>query len=102
MSLMADISRTPYSYYCRTDIFLSMSSKYGTLVRWFIAILFFLGFAWTMNLSLFHWWASGGPPVQHPELWRMWGSIFFGISVVLLLAFVIPLRSLIPLRRKRQ
>ena len=58
-----------------------MSSKYETLMLWLMALLLFLGFAWSLNLSLFNWWASSGPPVQASRnlqnawerlLWDFW------------------------------
>jgi hypothetical protein len=72
-----------------------MPSRYPMLMRWLIALLLLLGFAWSLNLSLFDWWASSGPPVEHPEVYRMRGNIFFGISCGLLLGLVFAVRSLI-------
>jgi hypothetical protein len=87
---------------CRTDIFHFMAFRWETSTRWLIALLLLIGFGWTLNLTLFNWWASSGPPVQHPEIYRMRGNIFFGISAALLLAFVVILRSAILKTRKRQ
>ena len=75
--------------------FSQMSQKRNTVTRW-IATLVLLGcFLWSLNLAAFNWWASGGPPVQHPEIYRQRGNLFFGISGGLLVACILCLRSLI-------
>jgi hypothetical protein len=78
-----------------------MSRKYWTLTLWLLTLLLFLGFAWSLNLTAFNWWASGGSPTEHPEIYRMRGNVFFGVACGFLLAFVISLWSLIR-RKKRQ
>jgi TRAP-type C4-dicarboxylate transport system permease small subunit len=77
-----------------------MRSKYGALAHSLLTLLLFLGFAWCLDLTSFNWWASDGPPVGHPEIYRMRGSFFFGIACGLFLAFVLSLWSLI--RRKKR
>jgi len=77
-----------------------MPSKYRTLALGLLTLLLFLGLLWCENLALFNWWASDGPPVGHPEIYRMRGNFFFGIACGLLLALVMSLWSLI-WRRKR-
>jgi hypothetical protein len=78
-----------------------MSSKYVTLMLSLLAGLLLLGFAWSLNLTAFNWWAGGGPPVAHLEIYRMRGNLFFGIACAFLLAFLVTLWSLIR-RQKRQ
>jgi hypothetical protein len=70
-------------------------------MRSLLAALLLLGFAGSLNLTAFNWWASGGPPVAHPEIYRMRGNLFFGIACGFLLAFVVTLWGLIR-RKKRQ
>jgi hypothetical protein len=72
-----------------------MSSRYGAFALWFTTILLLLVFLWCLNLTAFNYWASGGPPTPHPEIYRMRGNVFFGIACVLFVAFLICLRSLI-------
>jgi len=77
-----------------------MPSKYRTLALGLLTLLLYLGLLWCLNLALFNWWASAGPPVEHPEIYRMRGNFFFGMACGLLLVFAISLSSLIR-RRKR-
>jgi len=72
-----------------------MPPKYWTLTLWLLTILLFVGLAWSLNLAAFNWWASGGPPTEHPEIYRMHGNVFFGIACGFLLAFAISLWRLI-------
>ena len=66
-----------------------------------LALLLFLALAWSLNLTIFNLWASGGPPVEHPEIYRHRANIFFAISVGFLMAFLIVLWRLIRNRRKQ-
>ena len=66
-----------------------MSSKYGTFALWLLTLLLFLAFLWSLNLTAFNYWASGGPPTPHPEIYRMRGNIFFGIACVLFVALAV-------------
>jgi hypothetical protein len=50
---------------------------------------------WTAFLTVFNLWVSTGPPTAHPEINRTRGEVFFGVSIVLLIAFVVALRGLI-------
>jgi len=76
-----------------------MSSKYGTLALRFTTFLLLLAVLWAMYLTAFNYWAGGGPPTPHPEIYRMRGNIFFGIACVLFVAFAGCLWSL--LRHKK-
>jgi len=79
-----------------------MSSQITKLARSVIAVLLLLMFAWSLYLSVFNWWASDGPPIQqHPEVYRVRGNIFFGVSCGLLLAFILTLRGAIWGTKKR-
>jgi len=42
-----------------------MSPKFKTFMLWLLPVLLLIAFAWSLNLTLFNWWASGGPPVEH-------------------------------------
>jgi hypothetical protein len=78
-----------------------MSPKSKTVVLWAFAIVLFLAFAWSLNLTMFNWWASSGPPVQHPEIYKARGNVFFAIACALLLGFSLVVRSLIRRHRER-
>jgi hypothetical protein len=78
-----------------------MTHKYWTITLWVLTILLFVGLAWSLNLAAFNWWAGGGPPTEHPEIYRMHGNVFFGIACGFLLAFVISLWNLIRRRKGR-
>jgi hypothetical protein len=72
-----------------------MSPKVKTFSLWLTAVLLFVGFAWSLDVTLFNLWASGGPPVEHPEIYRQRANIFAAISCGLLLAFVVLIWNLI-------
>ena len=38
-----------------------MPSKYSTLALWLLALVFLLGLLWSLNLTAYNYWASGGP-----------------------------------------
>lgn len=77
-----------------------MSSKFKTFMLWLLPVPLFIAFAWSLNLTFFNWWASGGPPVEHPEIYRHRGNIFCAISFVLFLTFIVAVWALAR-RRKR-
>jgi hypothetical protein len=37
-------------------------------VSWLLAAILLLAAGWSLNLTLFNWWAAGGPPTTQPEL----------------------------------
>jgi hypothetical protein len=76
-----------------------MPSKYGPLALRLTTFLLLLVFLWALYLTAFNYWAAGGPPTPHPEIYRMRGNIFFGIACVLFVAFAVCLWSLV--RRKK-
>ena len=78
----------------------SMSSKYGALALLVTTVILFLAFLWSLNLTAFNYWASGGPPTPDPEIYRMRGNIFFGIACVFFVAFGVCIWSLV--RRKKR
>jgi hypothetical protein len=72
-----------------------MFSKDKTVLLWFIASFLFLGLLWAALLTVFNLWVSTGPPTAHPEIYRTRGEIYLGVSIVLLVAFVVALWGLI-------
>ena len=75
-----------------------MSFKYGTLALWLTTLLLLGALLWALYLTAFNYWAAGGPPTPHPEIYRMYGNIFFEIACVLFVAFGLCLWILV--RRK--
>ena len=78
-----------------------MSSKHGTLALWLTSLLLLLAFLWFLYVTAFNYWAAGGPPTQHPEIYRMRGNASLGIACVFLVAFAACLWGLVR-REKRQ
>ena len=72
-----------------------MPSKFKNYMLGLLALLLFLALAWSLNLTIFNLWASGGPPVEHPEIYRHRANIFFAISIGFLVAFLMVLWRLI-------
>ena len=73
-----------------------------TAVLWLLAIALFLALAWSLNLTMFNWWASSGPPVEHPEIYKTRGNVFFAIACALLLCFSLAVVTLVRRRRARR
>ncbi len=69
------------------------------LWRWALPTLLVVGACWTGNLTLFNWWAAGGPPTPHPEIYEQRGNLFFALTVLMALLALAAL--FINLRRKR-
>ena len=87
---------------CQLAIFATMSPKSKSAVLWLLAIILLATCLWTLNLTMFNWWASGGPPVEHPEIYRTRGNIFFAIACALLLGFSLVLVTIFRRRKARQ
>jgi len=79
----------------------AMPSKFKTYMLGLLALLLFLALAWSLNLTILNLWASGGPPVEYPEIYGHRANVFFAISVGLLVAFVTVLWGLIRNRRRQ-
>ena len=78
-----------------------MSPNLKTFSLGLCAVLLFIGFAWSLNLTLFNLWVSGGPPVEHPEIYRERANVFAAITFGLLLAFAVFFWKLIRRQRTR-
>ena len=68
---------------------------------WLLPLFLFMGFAWSLNIALFNWWVSGGPPVEHPEIYRHRGNVFCTISLGFLLSSVAAVWGLIRRQKRR-
>jgi hypothetical protein len=78
-----------------------MSPKLKAFVLAALTVLLFLAFLWSVNLTLYNWWAAGGPPTEHPDLYRQRGNMFFAIGWGLLAAIALLIRALILLTKAR-
>lgn len=56
--------------------------------RWLLAAVLLLAAGWCLNLMLFNWWAAGGPPTPHRELYEHRGNVFCAATAVLFAGFV--------------
>ena len=79
-----------------------MSSNLKRRLLWLGSLLLLVGFAWTLNLTAFNWWASDVPPHQYREIYMHRGNMFCAMSFGLLIAFVIAVRTLIRGRTERE
>ena len=65
------------------------SRQRGRLLwRWSLAAVLLLATAWSANLTLFNWWAAGGPPVNDVRTYELHGNVFSLATVLLVVAFV--------------
>jgi len=78
-----------------------MSPKVKTISLWFCAALLFIAFVWSLNLTIYNLWASGGPPTKYPEIFAQRANVFAAITFGLLLAFVAFVWNLIRRQRTR-
>jgi hypothetical protein len=51
--------------------------------RWLIVVVLLAVSLWTANLTLFNWWAAGGPPMPNPEQYVMRGNVFAVVTLLL-------------------
>jgi len=58
------------------------------IARWTGAALLFCAGLYSLNLSLFHFWAGTGPPSVRPSWHVAWGYRFFWTSTALILGSV--------------
>jgi hypothetical protein len=53
------------------------------MTRWLLVAVLVAASLWTANLTLYNWWAAGGPPTPHPELYEQRGNVFAVATLVL-------------------
>ncbi|MCI0409637.1 MAG: hypothetical protein L0191_13925 [Acidobacteria bacterium] len=71
------------------------------LWRWLLAGLLLAAACWSANLTAYNWWAAGGPPTPHPDLYAARGNRFFFVTCFLLLAAVLLVWINVRARRRR-
>jgi hypothetical protein len=57
-------------------------------IRWGIALVLLAVSVWTANLTLYNWWAAGGPPTPNPQMYETRGNIFAVVTLLLFSAAV--------------
>ena len=72
-----------------------MFSKGKTILLRLTTFVLFLLFVWTALLTAFNLWVYIGPPTANPQFYRTRAETFFGVSIVLLAAFLGALRIFI-------
>ena len=60
----------------------------ASTARWLVIIVLVGVSTWTANLTLFNWWAAGGPPTPNPQQFAMRGNIFAVATLLLIGAAV--------------
>ena len=63
--------------------------KNTIIFRLLIACGLLLSVLYSANLTLFNWWASGGPPNDFPQIYYFRGNVFFVLTIGLFISFVI-------------
>jgi len=65
----------------RTHITMNTKRISVQIVRWLSALLLCLVGLWALNLTAFNFWAAGGPPTPHPEIYERRGWLFFAVAI---------------------
>jgi len=55
----------------------------ASTMRWSLAFVLLAVSIWTANLTLFNWWAAGGPPAPNPHQYAMRGNVFAVATLLL-------------------
>jgi hypothetical protein len=73
--------------------------------RWTLNVAALLLSLWFANLTLFNWWAAGGPPNPHHEVYAFRGQVFFALACLCFIGFgvllVMNIRKCLKARRAR-
>ncbi len=68
--------------------------------RWALVLVLVVLSAWNVNLALGYWWAAGGPPTPHPQIFEARGNLHFGLACLFFLPAVII--SVLNIRHRRK
>lgn len=60
----------------------------ASTARWILAIILLTVSLWTANLTLYNWWAAGGPPTPNPQQYATRGNVFAVATLLLFSAAV--------------
>jgi hypothetical protein len=56
------------------------------VLGWLLVALLWAAALWSTNLTLYNWWAAGGPPMPDSSRYAYRGDIFCAVSILLLVA----------------
>lgn len=56
--------------------------------RWLVVAVLMVASVWMANVTLFNWWAAGGPPTPNPQQFETRGNVFAIVTLLLLSAAV--------------
>ncbi|HEX3544549.1 MAG TPA: hypothetical protein VHT31_08490, partial [Candidatus Acidoferrum sp.] len=79
-----------------------MSPKLVNIALWAAALLLLMASLYTLNLTLYNLWVSGGPPVPNPEIYRHRANVSFAVSIGFFLGFIVVVWSLVRRRKRRR
>ncbi len=57
--------------------------------RWIIVAALVAVSMWTANLTLYNWWAAGGPPTPNPQVYETRGNTFAAVTLLLFTGAVV-------------
>lgn len=57
---------------------------------------------WFGNLAVANWWAAGGPPTVHPEIYAFRGNISFALAILCFIGFVVLLVIIRRMKKKKE
>lgn len=55
----------------------------GNAMRWALFVVLIVATCWAANLTLYNWWAAGGPPTPNPQQFAARGNIFAVATLLL-------------------
>lgn len=67
-----------------------------SMKRWIVVATLLAISIWTANLTLYNWWAAGGPPTPNPQEYESRGNLFAVVTLLLFSAAIV-----VALRRSR-
>lgn len=68
--------------------------------RWVAVVVMLAASIWLAYLAAYNWWAAGGPPTPHPDVYATRGNVFFALALLSLVASV--LVAVLAVRRRRR
>lgn len=60
----------------------------ASTARWILVVVLLVGSLRTANLTLYNYWAAGGPPTPNPEMYETRGNIFAVVTLFFFAAAV--------------
>jgi uncharacterized membrane protein YphA (DoxX/SURF4 family) len=54
-----------------------------SVFAWVVVAILIVAAFWTANLTVYNWWAAGGPPTANPKQFEMRGNAFAVLTLLL-------------------